>query len=398
MKRIYADAAAATPLSRAAYRELVRLLGLYGNPGGLHQEALAAKEELEKARQTIAQAIGAHKDEIIFTSGGTESNNLAIAGILRPLLAIHGELHAITTAIEHQSILEPLRALEREGLYITELPVNSEGLVDPKVLAEAITEETAFISVQLVNSEIGTIEPVREIAKEIKQARLRRISPARPVYFHTDASQAPLWLPLSVEKLGIDLMTLDGQKVLGPKGVGALYARRGSAMEPVLSGGGQEAGLRGGTEDAPLAGSLAVALLEASRGVEARAVKSAAMRNFLWDEIKKLIPSAEINGAVLGENRVANNLNISIPDLAGDMAVLALDAEGVAASTRSACGVGEAEPSHVLLALGAAHSRALGAIRFSLLPDAKKSEMKRIAKILASIAARYTKSASRVVE
>ncbi|MEK7068422.1 MAG: aminotransferase class V-fold PLP-dependent enzyme, partial [Patescibacteria group bacterium] len=275
--RIYADAAAATPLSNNAKREIMRLLPLYGNAGALHHEGVEAKKELERARAAVAKSVGAHADEIIFTASGTEANNLAIQGVLRPLLRERGELHAITSAVEHQSVLEPLRALEEDGLYTTVVPVDSAGLVDTKMLAESINEQTAFVSIQLVNSEIGTIEPVREIAKAIRQIKRSGISrsegktrpsgPERPsgrdvalpppIYFHTDASQAPLWLDIKVEKLGVDLMTLDAQKVLGPKGVGCLYIKRGVPIEPLLWGGKQEQGLRGGTENVPLAGAFA---------------------------------------------------------------------------------------------------------------------------------------------
>src|SRR3989338_4460683 len=228
-KRVYADAAAATPVSARSQRELIRLLSLYGNAGALHKEGVDAKKELERARSSIAASVGAHADEIVFTASGTEANNLALHGLLRPMLLQDGEVHAITCAIEHQSVLEPPRALEREGLYVTTLDVDKEGLVDPEALREALNEETALVSIQLVNSEVGTIEPVRELAKNHRRANQYKgrsfVTKDRPLYFQTDASQAPLWVDINVEKLGVDLMTLDAQKVLGPKGIGALYIR-----------------------------------------------------------------------------------------------------------------------------------------------------------------------------
>ncbi|MEK7612806.1 MAG: cysteine desulfurase family protein [Patescibacteria group bacterium] len=435
-ERLYADAAAATPLSNNAMREIMRLLPLYGNAGALHREGVEAKKELERARAAVAKSVGAHADEIIFTASGTEANNLAIQGVLRPLLREHGELNAITCAIEHQSVLEPLHALEDDGVYTTVLPVDSNGLVDPKILAESINEQTAFVSIQLVNSEIGTIEPVRGIAKEIRKFRKLRqnsisgyadfsaeksaevLAPALatpsttvlplPLLLHTDASQAPLWLDIQVEKLGVDLMTLDAQKVLGPKGVGCLYIKRGVPIEPLLWGGKQEQGLRGGTENVPLAGAFAVALADAQKGVEARTKKVAAVRDYLYAEIKKLLPDAILNGPNLRSDlnsdsprsdikspRIANNLNISIPGLDAQMAVIAMDAEGIAVSTRSACEVGKEEPSHVIQAITAEvedseRSRRTGtAIRITLLPDATKSDARRIAETLAKIAKRY---------
>ncbi len=396
-KRIYADAAAATPISARSQRELVRLLSLYGNAGALHKEGVEAKKELEKARKSIADSIGAHADEIVFTASGTEANNLALHGLLRPMLLQDGEVHAITCAIEHQSVLEPLRALEREGLYVTTLEVDKEGLVDSEALRGALNEETALVSVQLINSEVGTIEPVRELVKVLRKNN-------KKIYFHTDASQAPLWVDINVEKLGIDLMTLDAQKVLGPKGVGALYVRRGTPVEPILWGGKQEQALRGGTENVPQAGAFAVALADAQNGVEGRAKHMTEVRNYLWSEIKKLIPDAKYQGPSLMSDikdgpclRVANNLNISIPGLEAEMAVVSLDALGIAASTRSACTIGDAEPSHVIKAITSAESatvypeRSRGAIRLTLLPGATKSQARRMASALKETASRYRK-------
>jgi cysteine desulfurase len=417
-ERVYADAAAATPLSSRAHAELLRLLPLFGNPGALHREALDAKRELERARERIASVIGAHADEIIFTASGTEANNLALQGVLRPLLLQHGEVHAITSAVEHQSVLVPLRALEREGLYLTVLPVDSEGLVNPRDLAEAINEETALVSVQLVNSEVGTIEPLREIAKVVRHAKKLRgsnpsevressakdslssravalesplhgsaASPQLPLYLHTDASQAPLWLPVGVEQIGVDLLTLDGQKVLGPKGVGCLYIRRGVEIEPVLWGGSQERGLRGGTQNAPLAGSFAVALEDAAQGVEERTSATAAVRDYLWAELKAALPGAVLHGPEF-KNRAANNLNISIPGLSGELAVISLDALGVAASTRSACNTGDEAPSHVIEALGTPRELQKSAVRITLLPGATRAEVLRIVAALKTVVQR----------
>lgn len=392
--RIYADAAAATPLSARVKKEMQRLIDVYGNPGALHKEALTAKHELEHARDSIAAAIGGHHDEIIFTASGTEGNNLAIQGVLRPMLREYGELHAVTCAIEHQSVLGPLHALEHDGLYVTELPVDEEGLVDPKALAESITDETVFVSVQLVNSEVGTIEPVREIAREIRRIKKTRTN-GRPLYFHTDASQAPLWLALSVEKLGVDLMTLDAQKVLGPKGVGVLYVRRGTKIESVLWGGQQERGLRGGTENVLLAGAFAVALEDAQKDIEARVTHVSAVRDFLIQEIHARFPRARINGPSIERRddvRVANNVNVSIPGLDAQMGVIALDAKGIATSTRSACNTGDTEPSHVIQALNIPEEYVGSAIRITLLPSVTMSDAKQILQALSEVVALYGKN------
>jgi cysteine desulfurase len=390
MKRVYADAAASTPLSPAAKAELVRLLDLFGNAGGLHAEAVAAKEVVEESRVAVAAAIGAHTDEIVFTAGGTEANNLALTGVLRPLLKKYGKVHAVTSAIEHSSVLEPLVALQNEGLALTVLPVDSEGLVSPKDLREAITDKTVLVSIQLVNSEVGTIEPIQELAKQVRKIKKDRTSDL-PLYFHADASQAPLWLPLKVEKLGVDMATLDAQKIMGPKGVGALFIKRGASIEPQILGGGQEGGLRSGTPNTPLIGAFAVALGEAQKNVEENAKKIADVRDHCFAEIKKLLPDAILNGPMF-ENRVANNLNISVPGLDAQMAVIALNVEGVAASTRSACDVGEEEPSHVLQALGMPAQLAGTAIRITFLPTATKADAQFIAESLHKVTGRYRES------
>lgn len=386
-KRIYADAAAATPLSARARREFERLLRVYGNAGALHREGLVAKQELERARTVVAECIGAHADEIVFTASGTEANNLAI-GLAKG--------HAITSAVEHSSVLEPLRA---SGAEITEVGVDNEGLLFPSAVAVAITPNTTFASIQLVNSEIGAIQPVREIGKELKRAKEK-------IYFHTDAAQAPLWIEINVERLGVDLLTLDAQKVLGPKGVGALYIRRGTPLHAQLLGGKQERGLRAGTENVPAVGAFAAALQDAKRGVEKRAAKMMRMRDYCWQEINKLVPDAIVNGpqvpakgkdehnpnSPLANLRVANNLNISVPRLDAQMAVVALDSLGIAASTRSACDVGSEEPSHVIKALGIAPELAGTAIRLTFMPDFSKRQARRIARALKETAERYRRN------
>lgn len=404
-KRIYADAAAATPLSARARQELVRVLDLYGNPGALHGEALAAKKELERARASVAASVGAHADEIVFTASGTEANNLALLGTLAPRLrqgfAGHGALSAITSVIEHQSVLAPLQSLVREGLELVALPVEPDGLIFPPKLVVEVRPDTALVSIQLINSEIGAIEPVRDIAREVRRVRAARAQKGEedlPILFHVDASQAPLWMDIKVDKLGADLMTLDAQKVLGPKGIGVLYIKRGTLIDPIIWGGGQERGKRAGTENAPLAAAFAVALADAQKGVDARVKKVSAVRDFLWSEVKKVLPDAVLHGPSLGgeasrqgdsSSRVANNINISIPGLDGEMAVIAMDTLGISISTRSACSTEEEEPSYVIQALGVDKKRSKEALRITLLPDASYQDARRIAAALAEVASRY---------
>ncbi|MBP7770347.1 MAG: cysteine desulfurase [Candidatus Pacebacteria bacterium] len=384
-KRIYADAAASTPLSRRAKKELVRVLDLYANPGALHKEALAAKQELDAARKTIAEAIGAHADEIVFVASGTEANNLAILGTLGPRLRMGEKLSAVTSVIEHQSVLAPLQALEREGLELSVVDVQQDGLIFANAVPDAMQANTALVSIQLINSEMGAVQPVRDIAKALRRAD----DGARPL-LHVDASQAPLWMAIKVEKLGADLLTLDAQKVMGPKGIGILYIKRGTLIDPVIWGGGQEKGRRAGTENAAAAASFAIALRDAQDGAQKRADKISAVRDFLLSEIKKVLPDVVVHGPS-GASRVANNLNISIPGLDGQMCVVAMDAAGIAISTRSACSTDDDEPSYVIVALGVAPKVAKEAVRITLLPDATMADARRIAQALSEIANRYKK-------
>jgi len=382
-KRLYADAAASTPLSARAKNELVRLLELYGNPGGLHKEAVAAKKELDAARARVARTLECHADELVFTGSGTEANNLALMGLLPKLVREQGEVNVITTSIEHSSILEPLHALEHEGLYVTALGVNGEGRIDMEELASAINDETVLVTIQLINSEIGTIQDIREVSKLLKKQ-------SRKIYLHCDASQAPLWQNITVERLGVDLMTIDGQKVMGPKGVGVLYIRKGTPVESVIYGGGQEHGLRAGTENVPLVGSFAVALEDAQRGAADNTKRTSEVRDYLWQQIQKVLPEARLNGAT-GERRVANNINVSVPRLDAEMGVIAMDALGVAVSTRSACDIGDEEPSHVIRAIGTPAELQKTAIRITLLPTATKQDSDQIVKALVKAAERYRK-------
>jgi len=390
-RRVYADAAAATPLSHTASKELKRLLYIYGNPGGLHREAILAKNELEGARERVAGVLGAHADEIVFTSGGTEANTLALSGALGAIVSSSWRAQVITSSIEHPSVLEPLRAIaNEEKIILHELAVDEEGIVSLDLLRETITDDTVLISIQLINSEIGTIQNIREIMKLVRHVRKDRVERKNimPLITHTDASQAPLWIKLGVEQLGVDLMTLDGQKISAPKGVGALFVRRGINLLPQVLGGGQERGLRSGTENVPLIGSFAAALAEAQKNAEHNTKMISPIRDFLLSEIKKNIPHAQINGAE-GKARVANNCNVSIPGLVGDMATLALDASGIAASTRSACSTEDEAPSYVVRGLGKSAEVARGAIRLTLLPSATMSDARHIAHKLTKVVNRY---------
>ena len=382
-KLIYADASASTPIIPQAKKRLVELLDVYANPGGIHESAIKAKEILEEARKEIAGVIGAHADEIVFTASGTEANNLALSGVLEG----RNDVVAITLATEHPSVLETLHA--QTGAKTIELGVEQDGLVSLSKVEEAITERTVLISVALINSELGVIQDVRAIAKAIRTERKKREQnkSVLPIYFHIDASQAPLWIRLTVDQLHPDLMTLDAQKCGGPKGVGLLYVRRGVALHPQIRGGSQERGLRAGTENVPLIGSFACALSVAQKECEQNSVRVAPLRDDLLTKISEKIKGVTVNGST--ESRVANNLNISIEGLVGEMAVIALSAKGIEVSTRSACSSGDEDESHVLLALGATKKQAQGALRFTFLPSVHSADIERIAETLVAVNEKY---------
>lgn len=356
-KRVYFDYAAATPMHPEVLAAMEPYWTTYfGNPGGLHKEGTMAKAALESARTSSARMIGARDDEIIFTGSGTESNNLAIAGAVRALLGsgkAPSDLHMITSAIEHPSVLECFRSLEKSGVSVTYLSVSSEGVIDLKALEAELRDNTVLVSVMYVNNEVGTIEPIAEMGKIIRRHKKQNVFGDAYPYFHTDASQVPLYIGLNVEALAVDMLTLDGQKMYGPKGVGLLYTRRGVRINPVIIGGGQESSLRPGTENVPLIVGFekAFSLAEGSRKEETKRLTE--LRDYCIKKITEAVPSAQVNGPYgeHGDLRLANNVNISIPGIDGEFMVVALSERGFACGTRSAC-MREGGPSYVLEAMG----------------------------------------------
>lgn len=334
-----------------------------GNPSSIHQKGVKAKKMLEIARRKTAAFFGARPEEIIFTSGGTESNNLAIFG------AIGAGRHAITTIIEHSSVLECFRELEKQGVKVDYLPMNKDGILELETLAKALRPETILVSVGYANSEIGTIQPIREISKILPDS----------IIFHTDASQAPLYLNCDRETLGADLITVDGHKIYGPLGVGTLFVRRGINLKPIMFGGGQENGLRPGTENLPAVVGLVEALELARKNREKESKRLLTLRDFFIAEIKKEIPEAIFNGS--REQCLPNIINFSFPDKEAEFLALQLDAAGIAVATKSACLKNERE-SHVIKALSGDPRRASSAIRFSFGKDTKKSDLEYTIKVL----------------
>lgn len=358
MKRpIYLDHHATTPVDpRVLEAMLPHFVEDFGNASsGTHVYGWRAEAAVEVSRQTLAEGIGAAEPaEIVFTSGTTESNNLALQGVLRA--AAPRRDHLVTTVIEHPSVLDVGRALEAEGFRVDRVPVDGHGLVDPADVARALTDRTALVSVMTANSEIGTIQPIREIAAHCRE---------RGVLFHTDAAQAVGKLAVDVRADGIDLLSMCAHKLHGPKGVGALYVRAGRPrlrLQPLCHGGGHEGGLRPGTLPVPLIVGFAHALSLAREGLAAEAVRVGALRDRLWSRLCEALDDVHCNGHP--QRRLPGNLNVSFGGVSADQLLPALP--DLALSTGSACASGRAEPSHVLAALGLPKSRARSALRLGL--------------------------------
>lgn len=363
MKRhVYLDHAAATPLEPRVREVMLEFLDeKFGNPSSFHQAGKLAKDAIENARDRIAHTLGAHSGEIIFTSGGTESDNLAILGVVRKN---QGEgKHIITTALEHHAVLETVGHLEKkEGFDVTYLVPNRDGLISVEQVEAALREDTILVSIMFANNEIGTIQPIAEIGRMVK--RWREDHGRTALVFHTDACQAAGYLDLNVEKLHVDLLTLNGSKIYGPKGIGALFVKRVIKLEPLQFGGAQERGVRPGTENVPGIIGLAYALELAASEREKESVRLAKLRDALIAGIQAKIKKTRLNGHPT--LRLPNNVNISFMDIEGEALVLYLDAAGIYASTGSACASASLDPSHVILALGLPYEVAHGSIRFSL--------------------------------
>ncbi len=392
-KIVYMDHAATTPLdSRVLEAMRPYFAEEYGNPSSFHTLGMHAKDAVSDARKQIAELVGAHDDEIVFTSGGTESDNLAVIGVPRyHAKALQEKLgmlpHVITSGIEHHAVLEPLVAMERKKeIELTVLGVNREGQVSVDDVVVAIKPNTVLVSIMTANNEIGTIEPIAEIGKEILKYRKNNAT----IYpmFHTDACQATGFLDLNVEKTHVDLLTLNGSKIYGPKGIGALFVRRGTKVQPFFIGGGQERNVRPGTENVPGIIGLAKALELAQADREAETARLLPLRDRLAEGLLQ-IPKARLNGHPT--ERLPNSVNISFLDIEGEAAVLYLDAEGVMASTGSACASTSLDPSHVILATGLSYEAAHGSIRFTLGHATTMEDVELVIKIMPGIVERLRK-------
>jgi cysteine desulfurase len=353
--RIYLDHNATTPVDPAVGAAIVRVMTEeFGNASSVHHFGQRAKAVLDEARSAVAALINAEPSEIVFTSGGTEADNFALRGVAEALEPT-GRRHLIASSIEHEAVLVTLRALARRGWQTTLLPVDASGIVRSEALAEALTDNTALVSVMHANNEIGTIQPIAELA---------RIAHARGALFHTDAVQSIGKIPVDVRALGVDLLSLSAHKFNGPKGAGALWIKRGARVTAILTGGKHERNRRAGTENVPALAGLGVAAGLAAAKAPAEAVRLAALRNRLDEAILAEVPGTAVNGS--REPRVPNTTNISFEAIEAESLLIALDLEGVAVSTGSACSSGTLEPSHVLRAMGLPSPRTQNSIRFSL--------------------------------
>ncbi len=360
---IYADNAATTKLSPVALQAMLPYLTEhYGNPSSLYTLGQRAAEALEEARKTVAQCLHCRPEEIYFTSGGSEADNQAIRSAAR-WGKMRGKTHIISTAFEHHAVLHTLAALEKEGFTVTLLDVGPEGRVTPQQVAQAITDETCLVTIMYANNEIGTIQPIGEIGKVCREKK---------VTFHTDAVQAVGHLAIDVGAEQIDMLSLSGHKFHGPKGVGALYVRKGVTLSPLIEGGAQERRKRAGTENVAGIVGLAAALKEACDHLDANAAKVTALRDKLIAGLAA-IPHGALNGS--REDRLPGNVSFCFEGIEGESLLLLLDDKGICASSGSACTSGSLDPSHVLLAIGRPHEVAHGSLRLSLCEENTEAEV-----------------------
>ena len=376
MRNVYLDHAATTAVHPKVLESMVPYLqDKPVNPSSIYSSGREAKAAVETARAQVAALINAQPDEIIFTSGGTEADNLALTGVATAL-SQQGR-HIITSRIEHHAVLHTAEELERKGFQVTYLPVDPDGLINPDLLEQALTPETIMVSIIFANNEIGTIEPIDRLAKIAKK---------QGVIFHTDAVQAVGNIPIDVEELNIDLLSLSGHKIYGPKGIGALYVRRGMNIKPLMQGGSQERKLRPGTENVPGIVGLGKAAELARIELPARSAHLTELRDYLIDGILSSIAHVRLNGH--RTLRLPGNANFSFEFIEGESLLLSLDMAGIAASSGSACTSGSLDPSHVLMAIGLSHEVAHGSLRLTLGRENNKEDVDYVLSVLPDIVGR----------
>ncbi len=384
---IYLDHAATTPTDPAVIEAMLPFWHeTWGNPSSLYAAGRQARAALDRARATLAEILHCHPREITLTSGGSESDNLALRGVVAEARRATPQPHLITSAVEHHAVLHTAMALEKEGIDVTYMPVDAYGMVSPNDLAAAIRPETCLISIMDANNEVGTINPIAELAA---------VARARHIPFHTDAVQAAGALPLDVDALGVDLLSLSAHKFNGPKGIGLLYTRRGTRWTPQITGGGQEMNRRAGTENVAYAVGMAVALARAEVERPRAVTHCSVLRNRLIERVRAEIPDVRLNGHPT--RRLANNANLGFAGVEAESLLILLDAEGIAASAGSACASGSIEPSHVLTAMGVPEPYALGTLRFSFGAENTVDEVESVADLLPRLVVRLRSLATLMV-
>ncbi len=377
MKRVYLDYNSSTPLDKRVKEAMEEFLGeKFGNPSNLHSFGRETREGIEQARKRVAEFLSASPDEIFFTSGGTEANNWAIKGLaFRALEEGKNKRHIITTSIEHHSILHTTEFLEKLGFQVTYLPPDRYGMISPSAVKEAIRDDTLLVSIMHSNNEIGTIQPIKEIAQ---------ITRSFGVYLHTDAVASAGKVDLSVKEMGVDLLTISGHKIHGPKGVGVLYIKRGQKMENLIHGGSHEQGFRSGTENLYGIVGLGKACEIAKKEMKEQGERIKGLRDYLESEIRKRIPEVIFNGHP--EQRIGNTTSVSIGYIEGEALLMNLDMEGIAVSSGSACSAGEV--SHVIKAIGLPPEFINSTIRFSLGRENTKEEIDFVVAVLERVVKR----------
>lgn len=379
MKRIYLDYAATTPVDKKVLTAMMPYFSeRFGNPSSVHgygQEALMA---LDRARHAVADMLGCLSQEVVFTGSATEANNLALAGVVHHALLKKKPVHIITSAIEHESVANPLAQLARDpNVSLTHIPVSRDGFIDTDKLKSALTEHTALVSIMYANNEIGTIQPIAKIADIIKAHNKKS-----PVLFHTDAAQAAYYLNMNAHELGVDLMTLSGHKMYGPKGVGVLYVKKGTPLTPLIFGSGQEYGKRSGTENIPGIVGMGEACAQIRENKEIKG-KIGKARDYFIKEVLEKITAASLNGA--HENRLPGNANILFKGMRAEDLIVMLDSEGVAVSAGSACQSKALDFSHVLSALGLSQKDARSSLRFSFGKYTAKKDIDHVISVLVKL-------------
>lgn len=374
---IYLDYNATTPVDARVLEAMLPCFGdKFGNASSIHSSGQHARAAVDRARESVAALIGANPAEIVFTSGGTEADNLALLGLVAAMRS-QSNKHVITTAIEHHAVLNACQELECRGIRVTYVRAGSDGTVDPDDVREAITAETVLISVMHANNEIGTIQPIEEIG---------RIAAEADIYFHCDAVQSAGKLNIDVNRLGVDLLSISAHKIYGPKGVGALYVRPGTPLEPLLFGGHHERDRRPGTENVPGIVGLGAAAELAQTNLDEDASRISMLRGRLEAALLDSIPDARINGN--RALRVCNTTNITFAGAGGEALLIALDLEGIACSTGAACSSGSVEPSHVLTAIGLSDDEARSTLRFSLGRETTSEEIEAAIKVIPRVVER----------